>query len=82
MNLSQWGAETEHLSYRFRNSSVWGKFYGKTGFVTGVRALSGYLETESGQQLTVSIFTNNYTAKTSHVDLIHQRILEFLYTAY
>lgn len=70
------------LSYRFRNSPVMGNFYGKTGFVTGVRSLSGYLDTQSGQQLIVSIFTNNYTARTSHVDLIHQRILEYLYSAY
>lgn len=70
------------LSYRFRNSPLRGNFNGKTGFVTGVRSLSGYLDTQSGRQLIVSIFTNNYTAKTSHVDLIHQRILEYLYSAY
>lgn len=76
------GGRNGTLSYRFKNSPVWGNFNGKTGFVTGVRSLSGYLETESGQRLIVSIFTNNYTAKTSHVDLIHQRILEYLHTAY
>lgn len=70
------------LSHRFRNSTVHGNFYGKTGFVSGVRALSGYLDTNSGQELIVSIFTNNYTARTSHVDLIHQRILEYLYSEY
>lgn len=70
------------LSYRFRNSPLRGSFKGKTGFVSGVRSLSGYLDTESGQQLIVSIFTNNYTARTSHVDLIHQRILEYLYSTY
>ncbi|MCG2589449.1 D-alanyl-D-alanine carboxypeptidase/D-alanyl-D-alanine endopeptidase [Rhodohalobacter sulfatireducens] len=76
------GGRNGTLSYRFNNSPVWGNFNGKTGFVTGVRSLSGYLETESGQRLIVSIFTNNYTAKTSHVDLIHQRILEYLHSAY
>lgn len=70
------------LSYRFRNSTVQENFYGKSGFVTGVRSLSGYLTTNSGRQLVVSVFTNNYTAKTSHVDLIHQRILEYLYSQY
>lgn len=76
------GGRNGTLSYRFRNSPVGGRFYGKTGFVTGVRSLSGYLETESGQELVVSIFTNNYTARTSHVDLIQQRILEYLYSTY
>lgn len=76
------GGENGTLSHRFRNSTVKGNFYGKTGYVSGVRSLSGYLNTASGQQLVVSIFTNNYTARTSHVDLIHQRILEYLYTTY
>lgn len=76
------GGRNGTLSYRFNNSPVWGNFYGKTGFVTGVRSLSGYLTTESGQQLIVSIFTNNYTSRTSRVDLIHQRILEYLYSTY
>lgn len=76
------GGRNGTLSYRFNNSPVWGNFYGKTGFVTGVRSLSGYLRTESGQQLIVSIFTNNYTSRTSRVDLIHQRILEYLYSTY
>lgn len=70
------------LSYRFNNSPVLGNFYGKTGYVSGVRSLSGYLDTKSGQQLIVTIFTNNYTARTSRVDLIHQRILEYLYSTY
>ncbi len=76
------GGRNGTLSYRFNNSPVWGNFYGKTGFVTGVRSLSGYLNTESGQQLIVSIITNNYTSRTSRVDLIHQRILEYLYSTY
>lgn len=70
------------LSYRFGNSKIRGNFYGKTGYVAGVRSLAGYLDTESGQRLTVTIFTNHYTASTSHVDLIHQNILEYLYEEY
>ncbi|MEX0945540.1 MAG: D-alanyl-D-alanine carboxypeptidase/D-alanyl-D-alanine-endopeptidase [Balneolaceae bacterium] len=70
------------LAHRFRNSEVQGKFIGKTGFVSGVRALSGYLTTQSNQELTVTIITNNYSVQTSHVDFIHQRILEQLYSLY
>lgn len=70
------------LGHRFRASSVNENFYGKSGFVSGVRALSGYLQTSGGQQLAVTIATNNYTARTSHVDYIHQRILEYLHSAY
>ncbi len=70
------------LSHRFRNSSVRDNFKGKTGFVSGVRALSGYLDTDSGNQLAVTIITNNYTVQTAHVDLIHQQILENLKSRY
>jgi serine-type D-Ala-D-Ala carboxypeptidase/endopeptidase (penicillin-binding protein 4) len=70
------------LGHRFRNSSVNEKFYGKSGFVSGVRTLSGYLQTQSGQQLAVTIATNNFAARTPHVDWVHERILNYLYNAY
>ena len=70
------------LGHRFRNSTVHDNFKGKTGFVSGVRALSGYLDTNSGEQLAVTILTNNYTVQTSHIDFIHQRILEYLQASY
>lgn len=70
------------LEYRFNDSPLIGSFNGKTGFVSGVRTLSGYLTTENGNQLIVSLFTNNYTVKTSDIDLTQQKILEFLYHRY
>jgi serine-type D-Ala-D-Ala carboxypeptidase/endopeptidase (penicillin-binding protein 4) len=70
------------LGHRFRNSSVNEKFYGKSGFMSGVRTLSGYLTTGSDQQLTVTIATNNYTTSTAHVDWVHEKILEHLYNNY
>ncbi|MDZ7755949.1 D-alanyl-D-alanine carboxypeptidase/D-alanyl-D-alanine-endopeptidase [Rhodohalobacter sp.] len=70
------------LGHRFRNSDVSEKFYGKSGFMSGVRTLSGYLTTSSNQQLTVTIATNNYTTSTAHVDWVHERILEFLHNNY
>lgn len=70
------------LSHRFRNSPVSQKFYGKTGFVSGVRSLSGYLDAKSGSRLAVTLLTNNYAVRTTHVDVVHERILEFLYEKY
>ena len=70
------------LGHRFRNSAVNEKFFGKSGFMSGVRTLSGYLTTSSNQQLTVTIATNNYTASTAHVDWVHERILEYLHNKY
>jgi len=70
------------LQYRFYNSDIANNFYGKTGFMSGVRSISGYLDTQSGSRLVVTIATNNYTVRTAVVDRIHQRILDYLYTRY
>lgn len=67
------------LGHRFRNRSFNGRFFGKSGFVSGVRSLSGYLDTQSGNRLAVTIVTNNYAVRTAHVDWVHERILEHLY---
>lgn len=76
------GGKTGTLSHRFRNSPVSQKFYGKTGFVSGVRSLSGYLDVKSGNRLAVTMLTNNYAVRTTNVDIVHERILEFLYENY
>ncbi|MEX2600268.1 MAG: D-alanyl-D-alanine carboxypeptidase/D-alanyl-D-alanine-endopeptidase [Balneolaceae bacterium] len=70
------------LQYRFQNSPVKNRFYGKTGFMSGIRVLTGYLTTQSGEQLVVTIATNHYTVRTSTVDVLHERILEYLYNIY
>lgn len=78
MSLSVGGVNGT-LGHRFKNSLVRENFYGKTGFTSGVRTLSGYLTTKSNEKLTVTIATNNYTTSTGHVDWVHEQILEFLY---
>ena len=70
------------LGHRFRNGSLKENFIGKTGFSSGVRSLSGYLQTSNGNWLTVTIVTNNYTSPTSQVDRVHEQILEYLYNGY
>ena len=74
--------ESGTLGHRFRNTPMRGNFVGKTGFVSGVRALSGYLTTASGEELTISLVTNNYSVRTSHIDFIHQQILDYLFNNY
>lgn len=74
--------EDGSLKHRFRNSSLEGRVWGKTGYISGVRSLSGYMEASSGQPLVFSIITNNYTQKTSYIDSIQQKILEQIYTKY
>lgn len=67
------------LKNRFRNAPFHGKIYGKTGYVSGVRTLSGYMDTASGQTVTFSIITNNYTNKTAYIDYLHDGIIRQLY---
>ncbi len=69
------------LEHRF-DSRLRKKMYGKTGYVSSVRSLSGYLETASGQTLAVSVAANNYTGKTSYIDYVQEKIIKTLYENY
>lgn len=51
----------------------------KTGFISGVRTLSGYIETEAGNSYSFSMLTNNFTSRVRTVDIVHERILELIY---
>lgn len=70
------------LKKRFADSPVRGKLYGKTGYLSGVRSLSGYLDTSSGQTVAFTIATNNYTQKTSYIDSVHKKIVQHIYQKY
>ncbi|MDX1637170.1 MAG: D-alanyl-D-alanine carboxypeptidase/D-alanyl-D-alanine-endopeptidase [Balneolaceae bacterium] len=70
------------LEHRFRGTPLEDNVSGKTGYVSGVRALSGYMNGRSGQPLVFSIYTNNYTNKTSYIDQLHQKLLIQIYNAY
>jgi len=76
------GGRNGTLQYRFQNSPLQDNFRGKTGFLSGVRTLSGYMDSAGGERLIVTIATNNYTARTAVVDRIHDRILNYVYSNY
>lgn len=67
------------LENRLDNSQMKGKIFGKTGYVSGVRSLSGYMEASSGQILAFSVVTNNYTQETSYIDYVQEEIIRTLY---
>jgi serine-type D-Ala-D-Ala carboxypeptidase/endopeptidase (penicillin-binding protein 4) len=48
------------LKNRFRDTPVVGKFHGKTGFLSGATALSGYLEASDYSPLVLSILINQF----------------------
>ena len=70
------------LAYRMKDTALRGDFLGKTGYVTGVRTLSGYLTTASGKTLSVSLATNNFIGKLKPIDRVHEQILLYLYEKY
>lgn len=70
------------LENRFIDSPALGSLYGKTGFISGVRTLSGYLITRSGQTLSYSILTNNFTSRVAAVDTTHEHIINTLYNSF
>lgn len=70
------------LEHRFRGTPLRGNLFGKTGYVSGVRALSGYMNASSGQRLIFSIITNHYTEETAYIDFVQETILKQLYQRY
>jgi D-alanyl-D-alanine carboxypeptidase/D-alanyl-D-alanine-endopeptidase (penicillin-binding protein 4) len=70
------------LEYRFNHTPLAGRIIAKTGSVSGVRVLSGYLKTRSNKTLIFSINTNDYITDTSYIDSVDKSILMFLYNHY
>ncbi len=69
------------LANRLRGTLAERNVIGKTGYLSGIRALSGYARTRDGELLAFSIIINNYSVPTSIVntaqDLILMRLASF-----
>lgn len=70
------------LAYRFKNTPLASNLRAKTGYVRGVRTISGYLVAKSGKKINFSLATNHFTGKVNVLDAAHQQILEYLYAKY
>jgi len=70
------------LSYRMKNKPLRKAIYGKSGFISGIRTISGYIQTSSHQKLSFSLVTNHYTIKTRRIDRLHESILELIHHTY
>lgn len=69
------GAHDGTLESRMKDSVLARRVQAKTGTISNMRALSGYLETNSGEKIVFSIIANHFTAPTSQIDAVAERAL-------
>jgi D-alanyl-D-alanine carboxypeptidase/D-alanyl-D-alanine-endopeptidase (penicillin-binding protein 4) len=66
------------LARRLRGTRAEGNVHAKTGTISNVRALSGYLTTAGGERLVFSIIANNFKAPSAVIDGIADQAIERL----
>ena len=69
------GAHDGTLENRMKDPALDRRVQAKTGTISNMRALSGYLETNSGEKLVFSIIANHFTAATADVDDVVEKML-------
>ncbi|HHF57807.1 MAG TPA: D-alanyl-D-alanine carboxypeptidase/D-alanyl-D-alanine-endopeptidase [candidate division WOR-3 bacterium] len=65
-----------------RQHSIEGAVRAKTGTMTGVSTLSGYLKTKKGKLLVFSIMANNYLGSSLKARELQDSILEYFYNRF
>lgn len=66
------------IKKRMRGTIAEGRVHAKTGYVSYVRSLSGYLWTLNEEPIIFSLMVNHYTVKTSLAEKIQDRICNIL----
>ena len=63
---------------RKRMRDLPGRFYGKTGYIDGVRALSGYLQTDDGGWIALSILHNGFKGSSVKYREAQEKVVRIL----
>ena len=63
------------LAGRMRGTLAEGNVHAKTGTLSGVRSLSGYLTTAAGERMAFSIISNHHTVTSREVDRVAEAAL-------
>jgi len=66
------------LKYRMKKGSAYNNVHAKTGTLSGVSSLSGYLHSKSGDLISFSINTQNFVGSTRTARNFQDRICEIL----
>jgi D-alanyl-D-alanine carboxypeptidase/D-alanyl-D-alanine-endopeptidase (penicillin-binding protein 4) len=69
------GGQDGTLGSRMRNTALAGKVQAKTGTISNVRSLSGFVDAPSGERFVFSIIANNFTAGSAAVDEVAEKAL-------
>jgi D-alanyl-D-alanine carboxypeptidase/D-alanyl-D-alanine-endopeptidase (penicillin-binding protein 4) len=75
-SLAESGGEAGTLSKRMRD--IRGKVRAKTGYITGVRTMSGYVEGLGGRLFAFSILFNGVSGSTGPINDCHDRVCRLL----
>ncbi|OAA22130.1 D-alanyl-D-alanine carboxypeptidase/D-alanyl-D-alanine-endopeptidase [Kosmotoga sp. DU53] len=71
------------LSYSKNDGTIKGRFdfevWGKTGTLTGVSGLAGFMKTKSGKMVGFSLFENNFSKSKTDAKGFENEILEIVY---
>ncbi len=71
-------AAGEDGTLRARMKDIKGHFFGKTGYIGGVRSLSGYVKTKSGRWLAVSMIFNGIDGSVKPVEEMQDDVVRLL----
>lgn len=69
------GGHDGTLRSRMRNTALAGKVQAKTGTISNVRSLSGFVDAPSGERFVFSMIANHFTTSTSAVDEVAEKAL-------
>ena len=78
LSLLPVGGRDGTLSNRFGDSPAAGRVYAKTGSLSHVSALSGYIRRNDGTWVAFSILVNNYNSRTAEVRGVMDRICNLI----
>ncbi len=67
------------LSNRYKGSPAKGKVFAKTGTISGVASLSGYIRTKKENWLAFSILIQNYVGSSTEARKIQDKLCEILF---